>query len=252
MSDEGASREHDPSETLDKVAEGAAADPRARADGEREGVILLKGLSRAAFEMVPMGYRLRAEGFETVAPSYSSRNQTLEAAGRKTRQAAEGRGWDVVHAVGHSLGGIVASWMLAELPPPEGARWGRVVQLGAPNGGTAVAAMLAKWPFARAFLGPTISQMAEPREDLLAASAHPYVGAISADTGQSPMGALSGMDAPNDGKVSVGSALGRAGHTLLVDWGHAFYPYSAQAAEAAAAFLHDGHFGAVRHLECRD
>ena len=213
-----------------------------------EGVILLKGLSRAAFEMVPMGWRLRAEGFETIAPSYKSRDQTLEASARLARDAATGQGWEVVHAVGHSLGGIVASWMMAELDPPPGARWGRCVQLGAPNGGTAVAAMLAEWGFAREFLGPTISQMAAPREDLLAASASPDVGAISANTGQSPMGALSGMEAPNDGKVSVASGFGRAQHTLLVDWGHAFYPYSRQAAEAAAAFLRDGHFGAVQHL----
>lgn len=213
-----------------------------------EGVILLKGLSRAAFEMVPMGWRLRAEGFETMAPEYKSRKRTLEDAARLVRDEAGRQDWDVVHAVGHSLGGIVASWMMAELEPPAGARWGRCVQLGAPNGGTAVAAMLEKWDFARDFLGPTISQMAEPREDLLAASGLPNVGAISADTGQSPMGHLSGMDAPNDGKVSVESGLGRAQHTLMVDWGHAFYPYSRQAAEATAAFLRDGDFGAVRHL----
>ena len=212
-----------------------------------EGVILLKGLSRAAFEMVPMGWRLRAEGFETISPGYKSTDQTLEASARLARDAAPRR-WGVVHAVGHSLGGIVASWMMAELPPPPGARWGRCVQLGAPNGGTAVAAMLDRWAFAREVLGPTITQMATPREDLLAASAHPNVGAISADTGQSPSGYLSGMEAPNDGKVSVASGFGRAQHTLLVDWGHAFYPYSRQAAEAAAAFLRDGHFGAVRHL----
>ena len=212
-----------------------------------EGVVLLKGLSRAAFEMVPMGWRLRAEGFETIAPGYKSREQRLEASARLAREAAPEH-WDVVHAVGHSLGGIVASWMMAELPPPPGARWGRCVQLGAPNGGTAVAAMLAEWGLAREVLGPTISQMAAPREDLLEASASPNVGAISANTGQSPMGALSGMQAPNDGKVSVESGFGRAEHTLLVDWGHAFYPYSRQAAEATAAFLRDGHFGAVQHL----
>lgn len=213
----------------------------------REGVVLIKGLSRFAFEMVPMGWRLRAAGFETIAPGYASRERTLESAARLARDAAPGD-WDVVHAVGHSLGGIVASWMMAELDPPPGARWGRCVQLGAPNAGTAVAAMLEKWDFARDVLGPTISQMAAPREDLLAASALPNVGAISADTGQSPMGHLSGMDAPNDGKVSVESGLGRAQHTLMVDWGHAFYPYSRQAAEATAAFLRDGDFGAVQHL----
>ena len=216
----------------------------------REGVILLKGLSRFAFEMVPMGRRLRAAGFETIAPGYESRKVTLETAARLARNAAPA-GWDVVHAVGHSLGGIVASWMMAELDPPPGARWGRVVQLGAPNAGTEVAAMLSRWPFARAFLGPTLDEMAGPRADLLAASGDPRVGAISADTGQSPMGALSGMPAPNDGKVSVASGLGRARHTLLVDWGHAFYPYSARAAEAAAAFLRDGDFEAARHLEAR-
>ena len=237
------------SETVDHAS--PVPGPPMPQPGEREGVILLKGLSRAAFEMLPMGWRLRREGFETVAPGYDSRDRTLEEAARITRQAAEGRGWDVVHAVGHSLGGIVASWMFAELPAPEGARWGRVVQLGAPNGGTAIAAMLEKWDFARGFLGPTISQMAEPREDLLAASAHAHVGAITANTGQSPMGAMSGMETPNDGKVSVASGMGRAEHTLLVDWGHAFYPYSAAAAEATAAFLRDGHFGAVRHLAAK-
>lgn len=214
---------------------------------EREGVILLKGLSRAAFEMVPMGWRLRAEGFQTIAPEYSSRKETLERAARIARDAVPAS-WEIVHVVGHSLGGIVASWMTDQLDPPEGARWGRVVQLGAPNGGTAIADMLSRWPFARAFLGPTLDEMAGPREDLLAASADPRVGAISADTGQSPMGAMAGMATPNDGKVSVASGLGQAQHTFMVQPGHAFYPYSRAAAAAAAAFLRDGSFDAVAHL----
>ena len=216
--------------------------------GPREGVLLIKGLSRFAFDILPLGWRLRAAGFETLAPAYDSRKETLETAARAARAAAP-PGWDVVHAVGHSLGGLVASWMVARLPPPDGARWGRVVQMGAPNDGTAVAAMLARWPAARAFLGPTLDEMARPRPDLLAISGLPFIGAISADRGQTPQGAVAGMPAPNDGEVPVASALGEARHTFMAPTSHAFYPYSRAAAAAAAAFLRDGNFDAARHLE---
>lgn len=225
------------------MAEAARGGPGATG---REGVVLIKGLSRAGWEMRPMGWRLTREGFETFVPDYPSRRLTIdEAAASITGQAIEhGRlqAWSVVHVVGHSLGGVVAAKMLAEQDLPDGMRWGRAVQLGAPNEGTAVAAMLSRIGFMRRFLGPTIEEMAGERPDILAASATEGVGAIACDTGQSPMGLASGMPAPNDGKVSVASALGEAPDRLLLQTGHAFYPYSRQVVTAVTAYLRDGAF----------
>lgn len=120
-------------------------------------VVLLHGLARARGSMAGMGRALRAAGFEVLAIDYPSRHRSIAELSRdvadRIAQAHPGR---PLHAVTHSLGGIV----FRHLHDPRLA-WQRAVMLAPPNHGSRTAASYAGRRLFRWFYGPAGQELAD-------------------------------------------------------------------------------------------
>jgi hypothetical protein len=154
---------------------------------------------------------------------------------------------DIVHLVGHSLGGLVileffngvASDRAANglsLPP------GGIVLLGCPAQGSRAARNLAQRRFGRHMLGRT------GREALLASRERTWSGArdLGVIAGDLPIGfgrLVGPFDEPNDGTVMVSETqIPGAREHLTVHTSHSALVYSGAVARHTAAFLRKGRF----------
>ncbi|MEM8787224.1 MAG: hypothetical protein AAGE76_03095 [Pseudomonadota bacterium] len=160
-------------------------------------VVLLHGLGRGPAAMRPLERRLRAAGFGTSNLGYPSRSGDTDAL--IARLAPQMPVAGQVDFVGHSLGGVLAKHLARRLPAK---RRGRIVQIGAPNAGSELAARMA--PLAPV-LGPVLEEL-EPKpapddSDL-------EIGAIAGTAAWPIYGVLTGIEGANDGKVSLESAWG--------------------------------------------
>ena len=205
-----------------------------------EGVVLIHGLGRSRIAMEILARRLRSAGFVAESVGYRSRGLSLIHAIEAVDRAVTGlaRGWDVVHLVGHSLGGIIAAAIAlrrTDLPV------GRVVVIGTPMRGSALAGLLVRSAPLRALLGPVLAELAESGGP---AAASLRIGAIAGTGGAAFFGRGFGLAYPHDGKVSVRSAWSGAAHRAVVPAGHAMLPLSRRVAELTAAFLRHGRFPA--------
>lgn len=192
-------------------------------------VVLLHGLGRTEASMTLMARRLGRAGFRVRCIGYPGTRGPIAASEAFIRRAL---GPGPADLVGHSLGGIIAARILRE---PQGARIGRVVQLGAPNlGSPLVERMGGLWPVRR-LCGPAVN-------DLKALTAprptDRRIGAIAGTLGLP----LMGLSGPNDGGVSVRSAWAGAGHRAAVPVFHTALPISSKATRLTARFLTYGSF----------
>lgn len=209
-----------------------------------DGVILLHGLGTAVqgVTMRPLARRLRRAGFVPVPLTYPSGRLALaEALAHLAPRIAEAsKRFPRCHLVGHSLGGVLAARLTCEVAA---ARRGRVVQIGAPNLGSPLAALALRVPPAVAVLGPVLRDLAEVPPPCATRG----IGAIAGRTSWGPAARLPGelgasFTEPSDGKVSVHSALAGADATLVLPVGHAFLPSSRRVADAVARYLREGRF----------
>jgi len=203
-----------------------------------EGVALIHGLGNARIGMQALALRLELEGFETASVGYPSRRLFLsEAIERVAVGIAElAGGWDRVHLVGHSLGGVIASAIAAGRPDLP---VGRVVMIGAPMRGSALAAWTRRLAPLRTFLGPVLDDLASRPGPVPPDS---RIGAIAGVAGIPSLGREFGLIGPHDGKVTLRSAWTGAGHRAAVPVGHAMLPYSREVARLTAHFLREGRF----------
>jgi pimeloyl-ACP methyl ester carboxylesterase len=120
-------------------------------------VVLLHGLARGHGSMARLGTYLRAQGFDTWAKTYPSRKHSIAyLASTLTEQLVEYAGDRPLHAVTHSMGGIV----VRHLRDPR-LQWSRIVMLAPPNGGSQIAASLVRNPLFRWFYGPAGGELAD-------------------------------------------------------------------------------------------
>ncbi len=181
--------------------------------------------------MWPLGRRLKQAGFTVAYVSYPSTRLTFEDALTCVQEKIAQFAGDA-DLVGHSMGGLLAARLLRGDAAP-GVR--RVVQIGTPNLGTALAGRAAQRRLFRWACGPSLGEL----------SAHdrcvqicPRVGAIGGTFG------LIGIDLerPHDGAVPLRSAWHGAGHCADVPVPHTLLPLSVRVAALTAAFLRDGAF----------
>ena len=197
-------------------------------------VILIHGLGRDTGSMLPLSWRLARAGFRTQRVGYPSTRgdiATNEAALRRALACVQS---EPVDLVGHSLGGLLSARILRD---PQGLAIRRVVQIGSPNRGSALADRAARlWPVRRV-CGPTV-------QDLKSANGyippHPDIAAI-AGTGGWPGLPLA---RPHDGTVTVRSAWTGAGHRITVRGLHTGLPISSEVAKRVIEFLKIGRFNA--------
>ena len=118
---------------------------------EQEAVVIVHGIWMHDIVMRLLGKRLRAAGYRTYFFNYSSRSHDVRDEAPRFLQWLESRVSEPrVHFVAHSLGGLVVLEMLSS---QHFARLGRVVTLGSPLNGSAVAQRLNRSRFGRWLLG---------------------------------------------------------------------------------------------------
>lgn len=223
------------------MAERGASGPAARGarldQGRREHVILLHGIWMRGITLLPLARRLRHAGYSVETIDYASVFRGIAPAVASLRERMRRSEADAVHLVGHSLGSLVA---LEAARGTRGLPRGRIVCIGAPLRGSAVARSLAAVPGGRLLLGQ---------------SAPPLLAGLDAWTSTRPVGVIAGrlpfglgvtigpLSAPHDGTVSVDETRlrGIADH-VIVDASHTGLLFSNAVAELTATFLRDAHF----------
>jgi pimeloyl-ACP methyl ester carboxylesterase len=213
----------------------------------RECVILLHGLGRTAFSMLPMSRALQEAGYATVNIDYPSRRLPIEtlAASALPRGLAQCHeaGSDTVHIVTHSMGGLLTRQFLSENQIPS---LGRVVMMGPPNQGSAVADRLMAEAFYQRLNGPAGQQLGTG-PDGIAARLGPvdFPLGVLAGNQRTPVDVYlsEGIDEPSDGKVTVEEAKveGMADFRVL-EANHTFILSDPEAIRQALHFLREGRF----------
>ncbi len=170
---------------------------------ERPLVVLLHGLARRHGSLARLGRVLEAAGHPTWARTYPSRQLSIVAAAEVvTGWLVEAAGDRPLHAVTHSLGGI----LVRHMRDPR-LRWERIVMLAPPNRGSSTAAAFAEHPMFRWFYGPAGVALA----DGASWPPPPAPFAVIAGTRRLSLanpvswtsGRRFGPDEPNDGTVAV-------------------------------------------------
>ncbi|MDB4953298.1 MAG: hypothetical protein JWO36_867 [Myxococcales bacterium] len=120
-------------------------------------VVLLHGLARGRGSMSKLGAHLRQRGFETWSHTYPSRKHSIAyLASALTDQLVESAAERPLHAVTHSMGGVI----LRHLHDPR-LQWQRAVMLAPPNNGSQLAAGLSRNALFRWFYGPAAAELAD-------------------------------------------------------------------------------------------
>lgn len=213
-------------------------------DARCPGVVLLHGIARSSASLTRLERALRAAGFATLNIDYASRSKPIAALADDihsviTRFAERNA---PLHFVAHSMGGLVTRAYIAKYRP---ARLAGVVMLGTPNGGSEVADFLSGSRLYRALYGPAgleLTTMPATRLNTLPAVNYP-VGVIAGNRFVDPVAGLFVLPKPNDGRVSVQSAMlaGMADH-IVIKASHTGLPRHTVAIEQTIAFLRDGRF----------
>lgn len=186
-----------------------------------------------------LGRRLRARGFKPIGFSYPSVRRSLDENADALWRACERIAGPTVHFVGHSLGGIVILRMIRR---HAGQRPGRIVALGSPFLGSAVALHRSARPLGSRIIGRAMAEAASGSEVI------PWTGPqeIGVIAGTTPFGIgtlLGPLATPHDGTVMVEETrlpgakdhrAVRATHTALL--------FSREVADLVGSFLEHGRF----------
>ncbi|MGH8040719.1 MAG: esterase/lipase family protein [Rudaea sp.] len=204
-----------------------------------ETVILLHGLWMRAFTLAALRHRLQGAGFSVELFDYASVLRGPEAGVENLLNRARADKGRTIHFVGHSLGGLVALQALQRAP--ELTR-GRVVCLGSPLRGSAVARSLARLPGGALVIGKSLNILTSGIERW---DGKQSVGAVA---GRLPIGfgfAFGALTSPHDGTVSVAETElpGLTDH-CVVPATHTGLLFSQDAAEQTIAFLRTARFAA--------
>jgi pimeloyl-ACP methyl ester carboxylesterase len=200
-------------------------------------VILLHGLWMRAFTLVALRHHLERAGHSVELFDYASVLRGPEVGVQRLLHRATAVKSGYVHFVGHSLGGLIALQALQREP---GLTRGRVVCLGSPLRGSAVARGIARLPGGALVIGKSLEVL---RDGIERWQGRQQVGAVA---GRLPVGlgfAVGGLALPHDGTVAVAETQlpGLTDH-CVVPATHTGLLFSAEAAEQTIAFLRDGRF----------
>ena len=165
-------------------------------------VLLVHGLFMRATMLRPMMAQLRRRGYQCLALTYPTRNQTLhDSVAQHLPQIQDFAGDASLFAIGHSLGGLYIRHLHQQWPQRLAA--GRVVTLGTPHLGSKVGRYFYERPWRRRILGHCWEQGLDgnaPAWDaaipLLSIAGTKAIGVGSA------LGIFA-ADEPNDGTVAV-------------------------------------------------
>ena len=204
-----------------------------------ENVVFIHGLWMLGIDMTLLRHRTRQCGFKVHQFSYSTvRNTPAESATQLQAYIQQFSPAQPLHFVAHSLGGLIVRHLFHLYPQQ---RYGKVLTLGTPHKGSAVAENLVQFAWGRFILGKSVQQ------GLLGGApewrANNPLGVI-AGAGRMGLGRLlTRFSGENDGTVAVSETLlnGATEHTI-VPCSHMGLIYNKVVAEQVCVFLKLGHF----------
>lgn len=209
---------------------------------DEEIVVLLHGLARSNAAMWVLNIRLKRAGYHVEPVGYRSLRSTpeeiMQDITRQIDRCCKQRN-NTVHFVGHSLGGLLIRKYLQENRVKN---LGRVVLMGTPNQGTAVADYFRdKW-WAQ-IAGPTALALGTDRNSFPLSLEDPYY----------PVGVIAGvvdnnlnehvLPGQDDGLVSIeATKLKGMSDFVIIKSGHTMMRYNEKVALQAISFLRNGYF----------
>ncbi len=200
-------------------------------------VILVHGLWYGSISLRLLSGRLEQQGLSCHCFSYPTVRRSIASSARALYRFAAERQADSLDFVGHSLGGLVILRMLDEysqLPP------GRVVLLGSPVTGSAVARRMADWPIARGLIGRSGGIL---KSGFAHAPSGRPTGVIAGTRGMGLGRAIERLERPHDGTVSVHETrLPGASERLELPVSHTGLVLSRNVADHVASFLKTGQY----------
>ncbi len=213
-----------------------------------ELVIVLHGLGRTPLSMWGVTNALRKQGYDVAAWGYPSiMGGMQDHITRLSKRFSGLSGYDKIHGVGHSLGGLMLRGVLSNTPHLP---LGRIVMMGTPNNG---ASMITRhgWLFNKGPLNRQIIRDLEPGSAMLAALPIPpaEIGIIAGVEQFSPANPMSWINhrvfgaTPHDGTVEVSSTkLPNMADFMEVKANHSFLPFNRQVIRATVGFINTGKF----------
>ena len=216
-----------------------------RQRGEPGGprVVLLHGMARSSGSMRPLAADLKRSGYRVLNIGYPSRPYDVaELVERYVRPAFESCGHgQVVHAVTHSLGGILVRYYLQSVDLPAGSR---VVMLAPPNHGSEVADHVRNWPMYRWWTGRVGQQLGTGQDGIVhrLKPIRAEIGVIAAKRSIQPwFSAL--IPGEDDGTVSVeGTRLPEMSDFIVVNSSHPVVMFNRGVRRQVLHFLANGRF----------
>jgi hypothetical protein len=207
-------------------------------------LVLLHGLGRTTRSMQRLASEGARRGYRVRNLGYASRRAGIFAHAERVGLALSALPDDgPVHAVTHSMGGIVLRAALAGgWVAPE--RLARVVMLAPPNSGSELADWLSRTPLLRLAVGPSGPELCTGAGGV-PGTLPPAPCEIGVIAGAAPRRTLvaSLFGGPNDGKVSVaGARVDGMRDLLVVPRGHTFIMNAPEVIAQAFYFLEHGVF----------
>lgn len=213
-----------------------------------ELVIVLHGLGRTPLSMWLVTTALRRQGYDVAAWGYPSISGGMQDhIARLSARFAKLGGYEKIHGVGHSLGGLMLRGVLGNSPHLS---LGRLVMMGTPNQG---ASMITRhgWLFGKGPLNRQIIRDLAPGSAALAGLPVPgaEIGIIAGIEQFSPGNPISWINsrilgaAPHDGTVEVSSTkLPVMADYMEVKANHSFLPLNRRVIAATVGFINTGKF----------
>lgn len=203
-------------------------------------VIMIHGLLQSSKCMTQMGSTLRDAGYSTIGFCYPSTQVSIpEAAAYLDRMVQSLEGFDEIHFVVHSMGGLVVRAYTMDYDDP---RIKRMVMLGTPNRGAELADISQKYWLVRTAGGPGARQLVTSQDGLIPKLPVPkfefavIAGCRGTATGWNPF-----IPGDDDGTVTVASTkLAGAADFSTVNAVHSRLLWNQEALDQTVSFLKAG------------
>lgn len=202
-------------------------------------VVLVHGLWYGPVSLGLMALRLASHDLNCHRFGYPTLGQPVDANADDLARFIHELKTEPVDVVGHSLGGLVALNLFEDhhdLPP------GRLVLMGSPTSGSAVAERLKEWRPVRPLIGRASTALerhyfrAPPGRD---------TGVVAGTRGLGLGLVVHELEQPNDGTIAVSEThLAGVADRLELPVSHTGLVLSRTVAAAVARFLHSGRFAA--------
>lgn len=209
----------------------------------REAVVFIHGIWMTGLELSLLHRRVHVCGYETHQFHYRSLLQPPAVNAAKLNVYLLTIDAEVIHLVGHSLGGIVLAHLFARFPQQKP---GRVLMLGSPLLGSVVASVLhrrawSRWLIGRAgeqgLLGDVPRWPGTRRLGMIAGNRGAGIGLLVAGRE---------LVRPHDGTVRLAETeAGEVNRHLTVPHGHFGMLFDASVADAVCRYLKTGEFDGV-------